>query len=69
MPTSPYRQRWLIHRTHYSDFWVATVGQTLRGRRVRVKRRGRDYVEVSDPLRDPAAVRAMSPRTFVHGGD
>jgi len=50
-----------IHWMHDSDLWVATVGQTLRGRRMRIKRRGSDYIEVSDPLHDPATVRAIFP--------
>ena len=50
-----------IHWTHDSDEWVATVGQKLYGRRVRVRRRGGDFVEVSSPLHDPATVRAIFP--------
>jgi len=50
-----------IQWTHESDVWVATVGQRLRGRRMRVRRRGGDYVEISDALHDPAMVRAIFP--------
>jgi len=52
-----------IHWTQDSDSWVAVVGETLRGQRVRVRRRGGDYIEISDPLHDPATVRAIFPGT------
>jgi hypothetical protein len=35
--------------------------QKLHGRRMRVRRRGRDFVEVSTSLHDPATVRAIFP--------
>jgi hypothetical protein len=52
-----------IHWTQDSDSWVASVGQTLRGRRVRVRRRGGEYIEIAEPLQDLATVRAIFPGT------
>jgi len=50
-----------IRWTHDSDEWVATVGERLHGRRVRVRRRGGDFVEVATLLSDQALVRAIFP--------
>lgn len=60
VPPPPERIR-KIHWTNDGDDWVAEVGRQLHGRRVRVRRRGRDFVEVTTPLRDPATVRAIFP--------
>lgn len=58
---SPAERIYEIHWTNDDDDWVATVGQKLHGKRVRVRRRGGDFVEVSAPLHDPAMVRAIFP--------
>jgi hypothetical protein len=52
-----------IRWSHDEDEWVATVGQKLSGSRLRVRRRGGDFVEVSTPLHDLATVRAIFPGT------
>ena len=50
-----------IQWTRDSDYWVATVGVQLRGQRVRVGRRGGEYIEISEQLKDLATVRAIFP--------
>ena len=50
-----------IQWTRDSDYWVATVGVQLRGRRVRVGRRAGEYIEISEHLKDLATVRAIFP--------
>jgi len=50
-----------IEWTHNGEFWVATVGETLHGRRVRTRRaRGKPYEETT-ALSDPALVLAIFP--------
>jgi hypothetical protein len=56
---SPQQRICEIRWTHDGDEWVATVGEKLHGARVRVRRRGGDFVDVSTPLHDPATVRAI----------
>lgn len=50
-----------IHWTHNGDYWVATVGEKLRGRSVRRRRRKGGNVEVTTRLTDPATVVAIFP--------
>jgi hypothetical protein len=50
-----------IHWTHNGDYWVATVGEKLHGRSVRLRRRKGGNVEVTTPITDPATVVAIFP--------
>ena len=50
-----------IHWTHNRDDWVASVGEKLHGRSVRLRRRKGGNVEVTTPLTDPATVLAIFP--------
>jgi hypothetical protein len=52
-----------IEWTHDGQDWVATVGQRLRGRRIRKRRRRHRVVETTQPLSDPATVLAILPGT------
>jgi hypothetical protein len=48
-----------IHWKHEGDHWVATVGEKLRGRHVRVRDRTGAEAEVRTPLTDPVTVLAI----------
>jgi hypothetical protein len=50
-----------IQWTHNRDYWVASVGEKLHGRSVRLRRRRGGNVEVTTPLTDPATVLAIFP--------
>lgn len=52
---------WAIHWTHDGDDWLAEVGEQLKGRRVRVRRRKGGNVQVVEHLSDPATVLAIFP--------
>ena len=49
--------------THDGEEWTATVGQSLRGVRIRKRRRQGRSVEVTEPVSDPAIVFAIFPGT------
>jgi hypothetical protein len=61
-PAGPANHR--VHHiewTHDGDAWVATIGERLRGERIRTTRRKRGPVTTRKPLSDPAVVLAIFP--------
>lgn len=58
-PAEPERRVEFIEWRHDDEYWTATVGRTLHGRRTRKGTRNGRRVDITDHLSDPARVLAI----------
>jgi hypothetical protein len=56
---NPEKRIYSITFVHDSERWTATVGESLRGRRIRTKRSRGMRIEREEPVSDPAVVLAI----------
>jgi hypothetical protein len=58
-PLAPEERIYSIGFVHDGEVWTATVGKRLSGRRIKRRKRGVEWIELTTPLSDGAMVVAI----------